>query len=278
MADPPLTQDEDEAADASGMRAFVAELWHYRELFYFFAWRDIKIRYRQTLLGILWAVIQPVLTMVVFTILFGRFARMPSDGVPHPVFYFSALLPWIFFSATLTSASTSLIRNADLLTKIYFPRVILPVSATLAGLLDFAIGSAVLVGIMLFYGILPRWHVALWPLLALPLLVLTLGVGMFLAALNVRYRDVRYAMPFLIQLWLFVTPVIYPASLVPAPYRRVLALNPLTGLIEAFRYAIVPDRAMDWSVLVVSGTATLAIFALALAYFRKTEKVFADII
>jgi lipopolysaccharide transport system permease protein len=262
----------------SATRAFVTELWHYRELFYFFAWRDIKIRYRQTLLGILWAVLQPVLTMVVFTILFGRIARIPSDGVPYPVFYFSALLPWIFFSSTLTNTSNCLIGNANLLTKIYFPRVILPASAALGGLLDFLIGSVVLVGIMVFYGILPRWHVALWPLLALPLLLLTLGVGMFLAALNVRYRDIKYAIPFVIQLWLFVTPVIYPASIVPAKYRLWLAFNPLTGIIEAFRYAIIPDRLMDWSVLVVSGTAAIAIFAWALIYFRKTEKTFADIV
>ncbi len=278
MSDRVLSRHRHEATNVSATRAFVAELWHYRELFYFFTWRDIKIRYRQTLLGVLWAVIQPVATMVIFTILFGQIARIPSDGVPYPVFYFSALLPWIFFSSTLTNTSNCLIGNSNLLTKTYFPRVILPASVALGGLLDFVIGSVALIGVMVFYGVFPRSHLALWPLLALPLLLLTMGVGMFLAALNVRYRDIKYAIPFVIQLWLFVTPVIYPASVVPARYRLWLAFNPLTGIIEAFRYAVIPDRVMDWSVLGVSGVVAVTIFAWGLIFFRKTEKTFADIV
>src|SRR5262245_26880386 len=214
---------------------WLRELWRYKELFYFLTWRDIKLRYRQTLLGVLWAVIQPFFTMVVFTLFFGGVVNVPTDGVPYPVFYFTALLPWIYFSATLSQAGNSLVGNAHLLTKVYFPRIILPASSAATTLVDFAIGSFFLVAIMAYFGIRPTWKFILWPLLVLPLSFLSLGIGIFLSALNVKYRDVKYVAGFLIQLLLFATPIIYSATLIPERFRLIVTLNPLTGIIEAFR-------------------------------------------
>jgi lipopolysaccharide transport system permease protein len=260
------------------MQSSAQELWRYRELFYFLAWRDIKVRYKQTLLGILWAIIQPFFTMVVFTLLFGRLANLPTDGTPHPVFYFSALLPWIYFSSILTTTGNSLVANANLLTKVYFPRVILPASAGLSGLVDFGIGSVFLLGILGYYGIAPTWHLLLWPVAVVPLVIFTLGVGMILAALNVRYRDVKYAIPFTIQLWLFVTPVIYPTSIIPAKYRFLLAVNPMTGIIELFRFAAAPSKPLDGPVLATSLGLAALVFVVAVLYFRKAEREFSDIV
>lgn len=257
---------------------WLRESWRYRELFYFFAWRDVKLRYKQTAFGAAWAIIQPLCTMVVFTVLFGHFANMPSDGIPYPIFSYSALVPWVYFSGALASSGNSLLGNASLLTKVYFPRVTLPASAVLSGLVDFAIASVVLVGLMVFYGVPLSWRLLLWPLLAVPLVLLAFGIGMFLAALNARYRDVKHAIPFVTQLWLFVTPIIYPSSIVPERVRLLLALNPLTGLIEGFRASILPDRHVDWRLLIVSFGLTLGIFALGAWYFRRTERIFADVI
>ena len=209
------------------------ELWDYRELFYFLAWRDIKVRYKQTVLGALWAIIQPLFTMVIFTVVFGQMANIPSGGVPRPIFYFSALLPWIYFSSTLGAAGQSLASNAGLLTKIYFPRIILPAAAALGGLVDFLIGSVFLIGFIVYYDLPVGWSLLLWPILLLPLVLLAFGLGTFLAALNVRYRDVKYAVPFAIQLLLFMSPIIYPSSVVPDRFQWLVALNPLSGLIEA---------------------------------------------
>lgn len=256
----------------------IREVWEYRELFYFLAWRDVKVRYKQTVLGVLWAVIQPFFTMVLFTVVFGRMAAIPSGGIPRPVFYFSALLPWIYFSSTLNNAGQSLVSNSSLLTKIYFPRIVLPGAAALSGLLDFLIGSVLLIGFILYYQLPLGWNLLLWPALILPLVLLTFGLGTFLAALNVKYRDVKYAIPFAIQLWLFMTPIIYPSSMFPERYRWLLALNPLSGLIEGFRYALVPTQSFQWEPLGLSLVVTAAVFVAGVAYFKRTEKAFADIV
>jgi lipopolysaccharide transport system permease protein len=256
----------------------VSELWRYRELFYFLAWRDVKVRYKQTALGVAWAVLQPLMTMLVFTLLFGTLGRMPSDGIPYPLFYFGALLPWTYFAATLSTSGNSLVVNANLLTKVYFPRVILPTSAAVSGLVDFAIGSVLLLAIMGYYRIVPEWTLLLWvPLIAL-LFLLALGVSMILAALNVKYRDVKYTLPFLVQLWLFVTPVIYPVSMIPERYRPFVALNPLSGIIDAFRASLVPAKQVDMQLLGISAVVTLAVFTTAVVFFKKTERTFADIV
>lgn len=254
------------------------ELWHYRELFYFLVWRNIKIRYKQSVLGAAWAIIRPFLTMIVFTLFFGRFAKMPNDGIPYPVFYYSALVPWTFFTEALTLSGSSLVLNANLLTKVYFPRVTIPAAAVLSGLLDFGIASVVLVGMMIYYNIPFSWMQLLWPLLVIPLVVLALGVGMTFAALNVKYRDIRYALPFVVQIWLFLTPIIYPSSIVPERFRFLTVLNPTSGVIEAFRACLLPVRQMDWQLLGTSIMIILLIFTVSTIYFLKSEKKFADII
>jgi len=253
------------------------ELWEFRELLYFLAWRDVKVRYKQTALGVVWAIIQPLFTMLIFTFLFGRLASLPSDDVPRPVFYFSGLLPWLYISATVTSGAMSLLSNSNLLTKIYLPRVILPAAAAVSGLIDFVIGSVVLAALVLWYHLPVDWTILLWPVLVVLMTMLSLGVSMFLAALNVKYRDVKYAVPFGIQLWLFITPVIYPTSMVPAKLQWLLALNPAGGIIEAFRHAIAPTHPMPWSLLGISSAVTVAVFVLAYRYFTNTERGFADI-
>jgi lipopolysaccharide transport system permease protein len=256
----------------------LAELWEYRELFLFLAWRDIKVRYKQTVLGVVWAILQPFATMVIFTVVFGQIANIPSEGVPRPVFYFSALLPWAYFSSTLSSAGMSLVANSGLLTKIYFPRIILPGAAALVPLADFVIGTVFLAGFIVYYDIPIGWNLLLWPLLVVPLALLAFGLGAFLAALNVKYRDIKYAIPFGIQILMFMTPIIYPSSIFPEQFRWLLALNPLTGLIEAFRYALVPSYTVHWDVLGLSLAVTVAAVAIGMAYFKRTEKAFADII
>jgi lipopolysaccharide transport system permease protein len=259
-------------------RGMLRELWAFRELVYFLAWRDIKVRYKQTVLGVLWAVIQPFFTMVVFTLLFGQLAKIPTDGMPGPIFYFSALVPWIYFSSTVTSAGMSLVQNSGLLTKIYFPRIILPAAAALSNLVDFLVGSLFLIGFLAYYGVAPGLPLLLWPLLVAVLMLLALGLGAFFAALNVKYRDIKYALPFLIQLLLFATPIIYPASMVPERFQWLLALNPLSALIEAFRYLVAPGRSVEWSALWVSFAVTGAVFVAGVAYFRATEKAMADLV
>lgn len=256
----------------------IRELWDYRELFYFLAWRDMKVRYKQTVLGVVWAVIQPLFTMVIFTVVFGQIANISSEGVPRPIFYFSALLPWIYFSTTLNTAGMSLVSNSGLLTKIYFPRIILPAAAALVPVVDFLVGSVFLIGFIVYYHIPIGWNLLLWPILVVPLALLAFGLGAFLAALNVKYRDVKYAIPFGIQLLMFMTPIIYPSSVFPERFRWLLALNPLSGLIETFRYAIVPSYSVHWDVLGLSLAATVALLIFGVYYFKRTEKAFADII
>jgi lipopolysaccharide transport system permease protein len=259
------------------VRFDAAELWHYRDLLYFLTWREISIRYKQTLLGFAWAVIQPVMTMVVFTVFLGRLARMPSDGIPYPVFSYLGLLPWMYFSNAVTRSGTSLVSNAHLLSKVYFPRVLIPVSGVLSAAVDFAIAFVVLVGLMLWYGIAPAAS-TLW---LIPLTLLTAvaaaGAGMWLASLNVKYRDVQHAIPFLMQVWMYATPVVYPASVVPERWRTLFALNPLAGVIEAYRAATL-GRPMPWSLLATSTVAALLLLLVGTWQFRRMERVFADVV
>ena len=257
---------------------WIREFWHYRELFYFFIWRDIKIKYKQTVLGALWAVIQPFSAMVVFTIFFGKFAKMPSEGVPYPVFSYSALVPWTFFSSAVGFSGNSLVGNSNLLTKVYFPRFAIPASAALSGVLDFFIASLILFGIMLYYQIPLTMNLLFWPVLIIPLVFLSLGLGMIFSSLNVKYRDIKYTIPFLMQIWLFVTPIIYPISILPEKYQKIAALNPLTGIIEAFRSTVLPDKHVDGWLLSFSILISIVIFITGLTYFRNTEKDFADIV
>lgn len=257
---------------------WLKELWRYKELFYFFAWRDVKLRYRQTVLGVLWVVIQPFFTMIAFSLLFGGIVKMPSEGIPYPIFYYAALLPWTYFSTTLSLSGNSLIGNANLITKVYFPRIILPVTPALVGLVDFAIGFLLFIGLMVYYQLALSWKLLLWPVLMIPLMLFTSGLGTLLSAMNVKYRDIKYAVPFIIQLLLFATPVIYPASAVPERFRWLISLNPLTGLIEAFRAVCLPERPLDWSALGISLGVTLCLAVISVIYFNKAEGYFSDIV
>lgn len=254
------------------------ELWNYRELLYFLTWRDIKVRYKQTVLGAAWAVIQPFFTMVVFSLFFGRLAKVPSDGIPYPVFAYCALVPWTFFAGALDRAGNSLVGSANLLTKVYFPRLVIPMSAVLAGLLDFAIAFAVLLGMMLVYGITPTWAIVTLPLFLLLALVTALGSGLWLSALNVQYRDVRYTIPFITQFWMFASPVAYAASLVPDQWRWLYGLNPMVGVIEGFRWALLGKETAPGMMLIVSVIMVVLIFVGGLYYFRRMEKTFADVV
>jgi len=264
--------------DRHGLGRTLQELRDYRELFFFLAWRDIKVRYKQTFLGAAWAIIQPLLTMLLFTLLFGRLAGMPSNGLPLPLFYLAALLPWTYVSSTVSTASMSLVGNSNLLTKIYFPRLILPLSSAISGLLDFLVGSLLLIVVMAHYRVPPTWALLLWPALIVLMIMIAASVGVFLAALNVRFRDVKYAVPFAIQLWLFLTPIIYPSSIIPERFRWILALNPLGGVVEMFRYSLDPNLPVHWEQLGFSAATAVVLLILAVAYFKRTERAFADII
>jgi lipopolysaccharide transport system permease protein len=254
------------------------ELWEYRELLWFLVWRDVKVRYKQTVLGAGWAILQPVATMVVFSLFFGRLAGMPSDGLPYPVFSFAGLVPWTFFSQGLSQSANSLVGSHNLITKVYFPRLAIPISTVLAGLVDFALSFVVLLVMMLAYGIVPGPEVlALAPLLLLAL-VTALGAGLWLSALNVQFRDVRYIVPFLTQLWLFLTPIAYPSSLLGEPWRTVYGLNPMAGVVEGFRWALLGTGEPPGAMLAASVLAALALLASGALYFRRTERTFADVI
>jgi lipopolysaccharide transport system permease protein len=254
------------------------DLWSYRELLYFLTWRDIKVRYKQTLLGAAWAILQPLLTTLIFTLFFGILAGVPSDGVAYPIFAFAGLLPWTFFANSVTQSSNSLVGSANLISKVYFPRLLVPAAAIGAGLVDFAIAFLILIAMMIFYGVAVTWHILMLPLLVLMLTLLALGIGMWLSALNVKYRDIRYVLPFLIQIWMFASPVIYPTTLVPERWRWILALNPLTGIIDNFRASIFGNRSFNWSALATSAIITVAFLVYAAFAFRRMEKTFADIV
>ncbi len=254
----------------------IGELLRYRGLFYFLASRDIKVRYKQTVLGGLWAVIQPAFTMIVFSFFFGRLAGLPSDGMPYPVFVYAGLLAWTYFSGAVTAAGDSLVSNSRLLTKVYFPRLVIPLAAAMAGLVDLIVASLLLVVLMAYYGIVPGPAVLLFPVLAALAFFCASGAGLWLSALNVRYRDIRYIIPFLIQLWMFLSPVIYPAAMVPERYRWLAMLNPMTGIIKAFRSCMLGSPAMDWTALGVSVAVTAALLISGAYYFRRMERGFAD--
>ncbi len=254
------------------------DLWQYRELLYFLVWRDVKVRYKQTVLGVGWAILQPLLTMVVFTAVFGGFAKIPSDGVPYPIFSFVALLPWNFFSSAFSRAGNSLVGSANLISKVYFPRLVIPIAATLGGVVDFGIGFVILLLMMLYYGIYPTWLIWTLPLFLLLALAVALGLGLWLAALNVRYRDVGYVIPFLGQLWMYASPIAYPSSLVPEHWRTLYNLNPMVAVIEGFRASLLGTAILDWTSLVASAVLATALVASGAFYFRRTEKTFADVV
>ncbi|MDF0652875.1 MAG: ABC transporter permease [Nitrospira sp.] len=254
------------------------ELWAYRELLYFLIWRDVKVRYRQTALGVAWAIIQPVFTMIVFSLFFGRLAKMPSDGIPYPLFSYAALVPWTFFSHGLTLASNSLVGSANLIKKVYFPRLSVPIAAVTSGLIDFSIAFIVLLGMMLYYGIVPTLNVIWLPFLLLLTLMTSLGVSLWLSALNVQFRDVRYILPFLTQLWLFATPIAYPSSLLSEPWRTLYSINPMVGVVEGFRWALLGTKTAPGPMLIVSSLAALALLVGGAFYFRRLEKTFADVV
>lgn len=254
------------------------ELWEYRELLYFLTWRDIKVRYKQTVLGAAWAIIQPFFTMVIFSIFFGRLAQIPSDGIPYPIFAYAALVPWTFFANGLTQSSNSLVNSANLLKKVYFPRLVIPLSGVLSGVVDFVLAFIVLLGMILFYGIVPTANVLWLPFLLLLAFVTSLGVGLWFSAMNVQFRDVRYTIPFLTQFWLFATPIAYPSSLLSDPWRTVYGLNPMVGVVEGFRWALLGTDTAPGPVIVVSSLAALFILIGGAFYFRRMEKTFADVV
>jgi lipopolysaccharide transport system permease protein len=257
----------------------LGELWAYRELLYFLIWRDVKVRYKQTLIGAAWAIIQPLLTMIVFSLFFGQLAGIPSEGVPYPIFSYAALVPWTFFANGLTNVSNSLVSSGNLIKKVYFPRLVIPLASVLSGLVDFALAFAVLLLMMLLYGILPTAAIFALPLFILLALITSLAVGMWLSALNVQFRDVRYVLPFLIQFWLFATPIAYPSSLIENELVRTLyGINPMAGVVEGFRWALLGSPMPPLPMLLASAlTASVALIS-GLFYFRRMEKFFADIV
>ena len=255
------------------------ELWEFRELLYFLTWRDIKVRYKQTVLGASWAILQPLFAMVVFSVVFGKLAKMPSDGIPYPIFSYAALVPWLFFSNGISRASNSLVGGSNLLKKVYFPRMALPISATLGGLVDFVLAFIVLLLMMVFFDITPTGNVVWLPFLIILILVTSLGVSFWLAAMNVQFRDVRYVVPFFIQAWMFITPVVYPASLIKDGFwQAVYALNPMVGVIEGFRWALLGTDTAPGPMIIVSFVVATALIVSGAFYFRRMEKTFADVV
>jgi lipopolysaccharide transport system permease protein len=257
---------------------WLSEVWRSREILYFLAWRDIKVRYKQAALGIAWAVLQPLLTMVIFALVFGRVAKIPSDGVPYPLFTFSALVLWTYLSVTLANVGNSLIANSSLITKIYFPRLLLPAAAAFAGLLDLLMSMVFLIAMMIYYQVHLHWQMLLAPLFIIETALLVMGAGMLLAALNVRFRDVKYTIPFVTQVGMYVTPVIYPLSFLPQRYQGLLALNPMTGIIEGFRTSLLGGGPLDWGLIGTSWVITLAFLVIGSWHFHSTERIFADIV
>ncbi len=256
----------------------LGEFWEFRELLYFFVWREVKVRYKQTAIGAAWAIIQPLFTMLIFSLFFGRLAKVPSDGIPYPVFSLSGTVIWTFFANGLSQSASSLVDNSNLISKIYFPRLIIPVASVLSGLVDFAIGFMLLVVFMIGNGIHPTGRIIWLPAFVLLALASALGAGLWLSALNVEFRDVRYVVPFLVQLWMFATPVAYPSSLLHEPWRTVYALNPLAGAVEGFRWALVGTKYTPGSMFVVSAVMAAAALLSGAFYFRRMEKTFADLI
>ena len=256
----------------------VAEFWAYRELLYFFIWRDIKVRYKQTVIGAAWAVLQPVLTMIVFSLFFGKLAKIPSGGLPYPIFYYSALLPWMYFSTAMQGATSIVVDNQRVITKIYFPRVVLPIASVLSGLLDFAISFGVFLIMMFYYHIVPTASAVWMPAFLLLAVLTALGVGLWLSALNALYRDVRYVVPFLVQFWMFASPVAYPSSLVPAKWRWLYGLNPMAGVIEGFRWSLTGHGQPPGILLAASSAAVVLLVLSGLVYYHAVEGTMADVV
>ncbi|MEM1177065.1 MAG: ABC transporter permease [Acidobacteriota bacterium] len=256
----------------------LGELWQYRELLFFLTWRDIKVRYKQTVLGVLWAILQPLLTMVVFSLFFGGLAKIPSDGLPYPIFSFAALVPWTFFANALSQSSNSLVGSANLLRKIYFPRLVIPLSSVIAGAVDFILAFGVLLLMMAYFGIAPTINVVFLPLLLVLSTTTALGVGLWLSAMNVQFRDVRYTVPFATQLWLFATPIAYPSSLLAEKWQLVYSLNPMVGVVEGFRWALLGTETAPGPMIAVSALASLVLLVSGAFYFRRMERSFADLV
>ena len=254
------------------------ELWEYRELLYFLVWREVKVRYKQTAIGAAWAIFQPLMTMVIFTIVFGNFAKIPSDGLPYSIFAYTALLPWTYFSQALSRSSASLVGNANLLTKVYFPRLIIPLAGVAAPAVDFVFSFVILLGLMLWYGVAPTWGVFALPFFLMLALTTALAVSLWLAPLNVKYRDVGHTLPFLVQFWMYASPVAYPVSLVPEKWRLLYSLNPMAGVIEGFRWALLGRASPDFAVMAVSTGVILVLLFGGIVYFKRMEKTFADIV
>lgn len=254
------------------------DLWEYRELLYFLVWRDIKVRYKQTVLGAAWAVIQPFFMMVVFSLFFGYLAKVPSDGIPYPIFSYAGLLPWTFFANGLTQASNSMVGSANLITKVYFPRLVVPVSAVLSGLLDFAIAFVLLIGMMAYFGLRPTTAILWLPAFLVLALVTALGVGLWMSAMNVQYRDIRYVLPFLTQFWMFASPVAYPSSMLPRPWHTLYGFNPMAGVLDGFRWAMLGRGGEPGPMLAVSTFVAVTLLVTGAFYFRRMEKTFADLV
>jgi lipopolysaccharide transport system permease protein len=254
------------------------DLWHYRELLFFLTWRDIKVRYKQTALGAAWAIVQPLLTMLVFTLFFGRLAKVPSDGIPYPLFSYTALLPWQLFAYALTESSNSVVANERLITKVYFPRLVVPLASILAGLVDFVIAFTLVIGMMVWYGVRPTWAILALPFFVIFTIVTALAVGLWLSALNVQYRDVRYTLTFIVQFWLIASPVAYSTTLVPARWRPFYGLNPMAGVIEGFRWALLGKTQAPGTMLWVSVAVVAVVLVSGLYYYRRMEKTFADVV
>ena len=278
MSEPGQTGTIQIAPASAWPRIELRELWHYRELLYFLTWRDLKVHYKQTALGAAWAVIQPLFMMLVFSVFFGRLAGVPSDGIPYPLFTFCALLPWQVFANALGASSNSLVGNQNLITKVYFPRLVVPLAAVLGGLVDFAIAFVILLLMLFVYGIVPGWQIVTLPAFILLAIMTALAVGLWLSALNVQYRDVRYTINFLIQFWLFATPVAYPSSIVPPQWRVLYGLNPMVGVVEGFRWCLLAKRESPSALVLVSALVVSVLLVGGLFYFRRMEQQFADVV
>lgn len=253
-------------------------IWQYRELLYFLIWRDVKIRYKQTIIGAGWAILQPLLTLVVFTVIFGKLVKVPSDGLPYPIFAYTALLPWTYFSQAISRSGVSLVNSSNLLRKVYFPRLFIPIAAAIVPLVDFAIAFTLLLGMMVWFETIPTWNVLFLPFFLLLTLLTGLSVSLWLSALNVRYRDVGYIIPFCTQLWMYASPVVYPVSLVPERWRLWYSLNPMVGVIEGFRWAVLGQGSPDFRMMIISGVVVLAILIGGIVYFNQVEETFADVV
>ena len=257
----------------------LGELWEYRELLYFLIWRDVKVQYKQTILGAMWAILQPFMTMIVFSLFFGKLAKVPSDGIPYPIFSYTALVPWTFFSTRLTQASNSLVSGSNLIKKIYFPRLAMPAASVLAGLVDFVLAFVVLLGMMVFYGIYPTWNVLWLPFLLLLAIATGLGASLWLSAMNVQFRDIRYTVPFITQFWMFATPIAYPSSLIENPILRAMyAINPMVGVVDGFRWALLGTDTAPGVLIIVSTLSATVLLVTGAFYFRRMEKTFADVV